>query len=100
MNIWCPYLRSAWIAGTQSGHGQVDGLGGSGGVGNLALVKRLVHIAGDLGSQTVIDRPEGGDDMPVARDLECRGEVDSFVGQLRRAGERLAGGEEGEVGAG
>src|ERR1700678_3998182 len=97
MNVWRPHLRPARMAGAQLGRGLVDGLGRPGRVGIPSSGQYLVHIVGDLGSKAIIDRPERGDDVPVARDLECRGEVDSLVGQLRGTGERLAGGEKGEV---
>jgi hypothetical protein len=40
-----------------------------------------VDIVGDRDGVLVADRPQGGDDVPVAGELERGGQVDRLVGQ-------------------
>lgn len=93
MDVGRPGDRFVRLLIPQAADRVVQGEGCAGGA--LTARESGVHVAGYDYGGIVGDRPECADDVLVTGQLECRGEVNGFVGQ---ASSGLGGGAGGKVG--
>ena len=75
----------------------VQGLRGAAAVGPSVTGELGVDALHHVGGGRVVDRPEGGDDLAIARVVDGRGQRDQLVGEIDTTGRRLARRQEREL---